>query len=436
MERLSVKRIGLIAAVFAFSFSAFTAQAQSEKRWIKHQISTLSGNTMHGRGYVEKGGEKAAIYIRRQFKEFGVLPFDKDSTYFQKYFMPINTFPGNVLLTVNRKELTPGNDFIVHAASSAWHSEKKEKLKRIDLRNVKDSAAWAKVKSEFKPNTAYLLKNADTLNKYLKFGLRSFAKALPQDLFLVPIHGKMTWLACTDTVAATIIYAEDSVLPRRPRKINAQVDTKYIPSFSNQNVIGYVPGTEKPDSFIVFSAHYDHLGMMGRNTMFPGAHDNASGTSLVLYLANYFAQHPQRYSIAFMLFSGEEAGLIGSMYYSKHPVFPLSDIRFVVNLDMTGDATNGITVVNADQEEKEFSLLDTLNSKSSYVPKINKRTQTQNSDHYSFSQVGVPAIFIYGMGTKPYYHDVFDKANELSLEHIDGLAKLLIEFTGSLSATK
>jgi Zn-dependent M28 family amino/carboxypeptidase len=266
----------------------------------------------------------------------------------------------------------------------------------------------------------------------MKLSIRTFANEFPNNLFIIPKHGKLTWIVRQDTIPATIFYVEDTVMPRRVTRASVTVESKFNPSFKNYNVLGYVPGTEKPDSFVVFTAHYDHLGRMGAHTVFPGAHDNASGTALVLYLANYFAQHPQKYSVAFMLFSGEEAGLVGSKHYVKTPVFPLEQIRFVVNLDMTGDATNGITVVNGDNQKREFNLLDKINLAKAYVPKIVERGQTQNSDHYSFSAAGVPAIFIYSNGTKPYYHDVFDIAKELSLENIDGLSKLLIDFTGSL----
>jgi aminopeptidase YwaD len=419
--------------LFVLSVFIFVqAQGQNEKRWIKYRIGILSGNSMHGRGYVNKGGDKAAAFIRRNFRESGVLAFDKDSSYYQPYTFSINTFPGRMYLKLNRKELEPGADYIVYGGSKPFEADK-VKLKRIDLAEVKDSASWAEMKSGFEPGKAYFLKHADTITKYLKFGLRAFAKEFPNNLFIISVPGKMIWTANTETIPGTVIYAVDSVLPKRPKKASTVVDAKFVPEFKSQNVLGFVPGTEKPDSFIVFTAHYDHLGRMGQGTIFPGAHDNASGTSLILYLANYFAQHPQRYSTAFMLFSGEEAGLLGSKYYVKHPVFPLGNIRFVVNLDMTGDAKNGITVVNGDTRPKEFDLLQQINDEKAFLPKIDKRSQTQNSDHYSFSAEGVSAIFIYGNGTKPYYHDVFDKAKELSLENIDGLARMLIQFTEELS---
>ncbi len=418
----------ILAGLLLIGISAF---AQSEKKWLRHTIATLSSDNMHGRGYISKGGDKAASFIRRSFKDFGLLPLDADSNYYQPYMFPVNTFPGQMYLKINRRELVPGKDFLSDAGNTSLYT-RKARLKRLSLANVKDSLAWEGVKQKLDTHKAYFLKDADTLSKYLKLSIRSFANAIPAGIFIVPKHGKLTWLVRTDTIAAHIFYIEDTVLPKRVRKATIAIENKFQPAFKTQNVIGYVPGTEHPDSFIVFTAHYDHLGHMGKTAIFPGAHDNASGTSLVLYLASYFAQHPQKYSVAFMLFSGEEAGLLGSKYYVGHPVFPLSQIRFVVNLDMTGDATNGITVVNGDTQPEEFSLLEKINSSFNYLPAIKMRAQTQNSDHYSFSKVGVPAIFIYGNGTKGFYHDIYDKAKELNLQNIDGLAKLLIDFTGKL----
>ncbi len=89
-------------------------------------------------------------------------------------------------------------------------------------------------------------------------------------------------------------------------------------------MIATIKGTAIPDSFLVFSAHYDHLGQMGKDIYFPGANDNASGTSMLLNLAKYYSQNRPKYSVLFIAFGGEEAGLIGSEYYVKNPLVPLS----------------------------------------------------------------------------------------------------------------
>lgn len=410
-------------------------RAQGEKEFIRQRIEQLASPGFHGRGYVMNGGNIAAQYIADEFKSYGVLPIGQNGSYFQEYDFSINTFPGRVFVQVNKTVLKPGPDYIVNAASSAWHSKKRQKMKLLDLSEVRDSLQWDSVKKSIKPGGVYYLTGADTPTNKLNLGIRKFATELPEGLFIVPKHGKLTWTANTNKVPGTIVYIEDTVLPKKPKKVLVNVDTRYVDVFKAKNVIGYVKGTEVPDSFIVFTAHFDHLGRMGKNALFAGANDNASGTSLVLYLANYFAKHPQRYSVAFMLFSGEEAGLLGSKYYVENPIFPLQQIRFLVNLDMTGEATNGITVVNGVSHEPEFALLEQINADSLYARKINKRERTSNSDHYHFSKEGVPAVFIYGNGTKPHYHDVFDLPKEITLDRVDGLAQLLIKLTGRLSGT-
>lgn len=427
-----ISRVFVIILFLNLSLSHII-KAQGEKEFIQQRIEQLASPGFHGRGYVMNGGNIAAQYIADEFKSYGVLSLGQNGSYFQDYNFSVNTFPGRVFVQVNKTVLKPGPDYIVNAASSAWHSEKSQKMKLLDLGEVRDSLQWDSVKKTIKPGGVYYMTGADTPTNHLKLGIRKFATELPEGLFIVPKHGKLTWTANTHKVPGTIVYIEDTVLPKKPKKVLANIDTRFIDAFKAKNVIGYVKGTEQPDSFIVFTAHFDHLGRMGKNALFAGANDNASGTSLVLYLANYFARHPQRYSVAFMLFSGEEAGLLGSKYYVENPIFPLQQIRFLVNLDMTGDATNGITVVNGVSHEPEFSLMEEINADSVYAKKINKRERTSNSDHYHFSKEGVPAVFIYGNGTKPHYHDVFDLPKEITLERVDGLAQLLIKLTGRLS---
>ncbi|WP_448636180.1 M28 family peptidase [Pedobacter panaciterrae] len=79
---------------------------------------------------------------------------------------------------------------------------------------------------------------------------------------------------------------------------------------------------------MVITAHYDHLGGMGNKTYFPGANDNASGISFLLSLAKYYAANPQPYTMAFICFAGEEAGLLGSKYFTEYPLLALQKSGF------------------------------------------------------------------------------------------------------------
>ena len=202
------------------------------------------------------------------------------------------------------------------------------------------------------------------------------------------------------------------------------------PKITGHNLIGYIPGTS--EKIIVVSAHYDHLGGMGKDTYFPGANDNASGVSQLLSLAKYFAAHPHRYSMVFIGFSGEEAGILGSKYFSEHPLIPLSNIRFLVNLDLNGTGDEGMMVVNATIHPKEFNLLQQLNNLHHYFVKIGSRGKAANSDHYWFTQLGVPAFYMYTLGGIKAYHDVFDISKTLPLNKYNSLFKLLVGFSEGL----
>jgi aminopeptidase YwaD len=183
---------------------------------------------------------------------------------------------------------------------------------------------------------------------------------------------------------------------------------------------------------IVITAHYDHLGGMGNNTYFPGANDNASGVALMLRLAKFYAANPQKYSLVFIAFSGEEAGLLGSKYFTEHPLVDLKKIRFLINTDLAGTGEEGITVVNATQYKKEFALLNQINEEFRYLVKINSRGKAANSDHYWFSEKGVPSFFIYTMGGIRAYHDIYDRAETLPLTEHDDLFRLITRFNQSL----
>ena len=217
---------------------------------------------------------------------------------------------------------------------------------------------------------------------------------------------------------------------RHTEAIDIQFTHEWQPNLENRNVIGSVKG-KRSDSCIVFSAHYDHLGMQG-NAQFPGANDNASGSSMILYLARYFSKHKPNRNIIFILFSGEEAGLLGSKYFTSHPTFDIAKIKMLVNIDIMGSAEKGITVVNGETFRKQFDLLRSINDKDSLIPEVKIRGKTKNSDHYYFSEMGIPSFFIYSMGGPGYYHDIFDKAASVSLTNYEQVAKLLIDFVAAL----
>jgi Zn-dependent M28 family amino/carboxypeptidase len=133
-----------------------------------------------------------------------------------------------------------------------------------------------------------------------------------------------------------------------------------------------------------------------------------------------------------MAFAAEEAGLIGSHFYTENPLFPLEKIKCLINLDLVGTGDEGITIVNGSVYEEDFRRIVALNEKYQLLPKIAKRGKAANSDHYFFSEKGVKAFFIYTMGGIKAYHDIYDIPATLPLTKYKELFKLLTLYVSEL----
>ena len=198
--------------------------------------------------------------------------------------------------------------------------------------------------------------------------------------------------------------------------------------YRSQNVCGYIPG--ETDSMIVFTAHYEHLGMHG-DTIFFGAHDNASGTAAVLDLARMTAQQEGRhYTYVFLFFGGEESGLIGSGYFADMPLIKMNKVKLLVNIDLFCGGDEGLMVVNANARETApyVDMLQRINEERGYAAKIGRRDNAANSDHYYLSQL-CPAIFIYTLGG-PYggYHSPTDTCEGCGLGNYTRFLTLIRTF--------
>ena len=197
--------------------------------------------------------------------------------------------------------------------------------------------------------------------------------------------------------------------------------------YRSQNVCGYIPG--ELDSMIVFTAHYEHLGMHG-DTIFPGAHDNASGVAAVMDLARMANEQRGHYTYVFLLFGGEESGLIGSAFFADVPLIKMNKVKLLVNIDLFCGGDEGLMVVNANAPETEpyIDLLQRLNEERGYTAKVARRDNAANSDHYFLSQL-CPAVFIYTLGG-PFggYHSPSDTCEGCGLGHYNDHIALLRSF--------
>ncbi len=398
------------------------------KEVLRTHINALASPDMLGRGYVDGGLEKAADYIEKVFTGLGMKPVGSLGGFRQEYSFPVNTFPGKMRVVINDKELVAGKDYLIEARSASYTCKNRE-IKNIDLLQLVGNKAWKKELAALDDRYVWHLENLDTLCKSVGIWYNAFGALLPEGCYIVPQKTKQMWTVEQEQIKATILFVKEVALPEDIKTASVRVTAKLKESEMCENIVASVPGTVG-DSFIVISAHYDHLGKMGERAVFPGASDNASGTAMMLYLAEYLSKHPQKYTMLFIAFSGEEAGLLGSAHFVRRPPFSLKRIKFLINTDIMGDATDGITVVNATEYPRQFTTLMGLNEQHKYLPIIKSRGKAANSDHYHFSEAGVPAIFIYSNGGKGYYHDIYDKPEEITLNNVSGVARLLEDFVG------
>jgi Zn-dependent M28 family amino/carboxypeptidase len=154
--------------------------------------------------------------------------------------------------------------------------------------------------------------------------------------------------------------------------------------------------------------------------------------SVLLNLVKHYVKNPPKYKTLFIFFAGEEAGLLGSKYFVESKVVDLKKIKFLINLDLLGTGDDGIMVVNGYTFEKQFSLLESINKEKNLVKEIKRRGKASNSDHYWFSEAGVPCFFIYTLGGIKAYHDIYDVAKTLPLTDYVDVFKLVTEFTNQL----
>ncbi|MFM7016801.1 MAG: M28 family metallopeptidase, partial [Bacteroidota bacterium] len=152
--------------------------------------------------------------------------------------------------------------------------------------------------------------------------------------------------------------------------------------------------------------------------------------AMLLNLMKYFSIPANKppYTMVFVLFAGEEAGLLGSEYYTTHPKKDLQKIKFLLNLDLMGTGEDGMMVVNGSIFEKEFALLEKINSEKNLLKTIGKRGKAQNSDHYYFTEKGVPAFFFYTTGGRTAYHNIYDDGNGLPLTKFKEVFLLISTF--------
>ena len=194
----------------------------------------------------------------------------------------------------------------------------------------------------------------------------------------------------------------------------------------SNNVIGILPGTEQKDEYIIYTAHWDHIGIgpvVNGDSIYNGALDNASGTATFMSIAKAFAQseNPPKRSVVFLAVTAEEQGLLGSEWYAKNPIYPLD--KTIANLNKDGANVHGsmrdLTVTGFGHSELDELAKEEAAKQDRYIlpDQQPEKGYFFRSDHFNFAKVGVPAFYAGGR----YDHRQYGKA--YALEKADGYTK-------------
>lgn len=426
----------LIKFLFTLHLSLLFLNTTSsqELNFAKEIVSTLASSDFHGRGYVSEGDKLAADYIGTQFEKIGLESFKKN--YFQKFSLSVNTFPTTMSLAVNGEKKIAGQDYLIEPGSPGIKGEFNTITLTAD--DINDSNILGqKLRSStgrFIIVPTYDKNDYTTDQQKLISDVIAFLKFHPNNPAsgsIILTNEKLTWSGSTVLNSKPSFTLSASGIQKPIEKVTVDVVNEFFNKYQSQNVVGFIEGNNT-DSLIVFVAHYDHLGKMGSEAIFPGANDNASGIAMLLNLANYYKSNKPKYTTAFIAFGGEELGLLGAKHFVENPLFKLSKIKFLMNFDISGTGDDGIQVVNGKIYKDKFDRLVAINSEQELLKQVNIRGEACNSDHCMFHMNKVPCFFIYTLGGIQAYHDIYDKAETLPLTEFQDYFNLITQFIDGL----
>lgn len=374
---------------------------------VKRVLHTLAADDMQGRAAFTPGVERAADFIAAEFTKIGLEPFT-DEPNFRQTFEVVQIRPATWEVTLDGMEIP--NDHIIVSSNRPgvnWNTDPGVSLTRIqagdDFAQRFREAATGGKDAIVVVDTSF----AALFNRYRSFLMR---ERISQEQ--------------TATPTPSIVYVLSNDIP-----------TSFRVSFTNIieeqplfNVVGMLPGKSKPDEYIIFSAHYDHIGILdpvGQDSIANGADDDASGVSAVISLANYYKKrNDNARTLLFVAFTAEEIGLVGSKYFSTQ--IDADEVVAMINIEMIGKDSrfgpNSLYVTGYHQSDLAKIMQENVkNTDFTFHP---DPYPTQNlfyrSDNASLAALGVPAhtFATVQIDQDGYYHTVKDEVETLAIENI------------------
>ncbi|MCW3084995.1 MAG: peptidase [Bacteroidetes bacterium] len=453
-------------------------------------LHVIASDEYEGRETGKKGQKMAAEYISARFKAAGIPPY-KENTYYQEY--PLNmVMPGPAEITIDSKKYTGNKDYYNFPGLSEQTIETKDILflgygidqenysdyKGADVKGKtvmilpgepysKDSISYAsgkktaslwstygrlKIETAREKGVGALLIVVDNIEKEMlnnKKRLEAPSLKLDLDKKEMPVIYISREMA-NEILKKKTIDKTKKKISKTGKSQQTVVKKDIVIAMRNtvqkidaENVLGYIEGTDLKNELVVVTAHYDHLGKDG-NIVFNGADDDGSGTVAVIEMAQAFAKakregHGPRRSMLFMTVSGEEKGLLGSSYYTEHPVYPLASTVCDLNIDMIGRVDekhtgnpNYIYLIGSDKLSSELHAISEKSNKTyenleldyTYNDEKDKNRFYYRSDHYNFAKNGIPVIFYFN-GVHADYHKETDEVEKIDFNKMEKITRLV-----------
>ncbi|MFP4555705.1 MAG: M28 family metallopeptidase [Bacteroidales bacterium] len=457
---------------------------------LKRDVFFLASDSLEGRKFPGKGRKIAAQYIADEFQKHGLKPINTDT---ESYFQPIPVnhvdngytavnvgsgfVPSGYLYSfVSSKpysdslelpirfwgESNPKNQNIGDTIVHIYREDTDEAINSVNVIRKNTDAEFFAIslpKSETKRiirnewfSTGYIYPDRLKSNRFSSgLWLYDYLEDIEEDVRLLLFNSKTF-----ETLYNKKPKRANRIAKRKIRKGEPALTSSIIINSNfnvteeqmwDENVIGYIEGTDLKDEYIIICGHYDHTGKRG-DDIFNGADDNASGTAGVMELARMCASavkngYEFKRSLVFVAFAAEETGLNGSTYYADNPVFPLDKTALVVNMDMIGRSDKGQEYaghVNSwpigGNKRKIRRVLRSVDKQIDETHFYLRKKFPENimwfagSDHYPFLRKGVPALVV-STGMHPDYHKPTDTAEKINFGNmanvIKGLFVLLTE---------
>lgn len=444
-------------AILAVLCTSMPAVGQTlEPDTLLAHVRVLASDALGGREAGEPGADSAAAYIARAMETYGLIPLGEDG-YLQPFDITLTVAIGSDSRLVLRagqdeRELKLYEEWLpflfsgsgslsgpVARAGYGLTEEAYESLADIDGQLV--IALEGGVPEGHNPHTA----GGGASSRFKATAARQHgadAVLITVPRIEVPQPGDPPHSL---GIPAAQILEDGSIRAWLEREdLSVTLDARVEPvEATAYNILGRLEGSDPQlaEEVIIVGAHYDHLGMGGPGSLAPdveavhnGADDNASGTALLLGLARYYAEHPERRpgrSLVFVAFSAEEMGLIGSEHFVSHSPVPLERVAAMINFDMVGRLKEGKVQVFGTGTAEEFTaLLDSLDAASELT--LSRVGDGYGpSDQTSFYARQIPVLHFF-TGTHSEYHRPEDdwqlinaagmaRVGELAIEVLDAL---------------